>query len=147
MRRACINGLLLMCQLASGRWLPEAWHNGTVSQEHGRSYLQSRLLVVYVAGHDSVSQTRVRGVRRTWSGMQVETQTWSLGCLIVLGGLRSIHGGRDSLYRSDATCPELTLATPDSYRDLGHKVRPRSDHCLATAFRMLGRRHGNAHQI
>ena len=47
---------------------------------------RSRLLVVYVAGRDPVSQSRVPIVKHAWAGMQTEMVRWSLRCLFVFGG-------------------------------------------------------------
>ena len=86
---------------------------------------KTRLLVVYVAGRDALSTSRVAGVRKTWCGMQREYAGWSLRCLLAYGGLQSSDPSysRGFAYQSDATCPELTLSAPDSYVDLGHKVK------------------------
>ena len=84
-----------------------------------------RLLVVYVAGRDEVSRSRVLGVRKLWGGMQREYPGWSLRCLLTYGGLSasSPDYARGFAYMSDPTCPELTLTAPDSYLELGHKVK------------------------
>ena len=79
----------------------------------------ARLLTVYVAGRDAVSQSRVRGVHAMWSSMQLEMGSWSLRCLLVFGGRPA--GGQNFTYASDPVCPELSLSTPDAYLDLGHK--------------------------
>ena len=52
----------------------------------------ARLLVVYVAGRDEMSRSRVVGVRKLWSGMQREYPGWSVRCLLAYGGQISCCG-------------------------------------------------------
>ena len=87
---------------------------------------KQRLLVVYVAGRDAISQSRVKGVKQVWNGMQRELVGWSLRCLLVFGGhskTGSSPSSSEFAYTADAACPEVALNTPDGYVDLGHKVK------------------------
>ena len=52
--------------------------------------------------------------------MQTEYPRWSLRCLLVVGGHA---GGSDFAYETDPVCPSLALRAPDTYLDLGHKVK------------------------
>ena len=77
---------------------------------------RSRLLVAYVAGRDAVSEKRIGPVLDIWRGMHREYPRWSLRCLLVTGGARTV-------YTADATCARLALDVDDSYLALGHKVK------------------------
>ncbi len=53
--------MLALSTLATVTGAPQVAHHRT----------EKRLLVVYVAGRDTVSTARVSGVKRAWSSMQV----------------------------------------------------------------------------